>query len=359
MKKLLISFSVLALTTLSAVGELVYHEASQFKIIGKATEATKNVYNRLPDSLETKIRSELWELGRNNAGIAVRFRSDAVEIGAKWKVWMVRNMNHMTPTGIRGLDLYCLQDDGSWLFVNSGRPSVKAKSEATFMKNMTRKMREYMLYLPLYDGIDSLEIGVDSLATILQPVANVPVEEKPIVWYGTSILQGGCANRPGMAGSNIIERRLNREIINLGFSGNGRLDPEVAEVIASVDASMYIMDMVPNNTAEQLKEKIEKFYIILRNARPNIPILLVENPQFPNMNFSTEVNSQVRAKNVVLKDFYDKLRKAGDKNVHFVSSDGMIGYDAEATVDCYHFTDLGFMRFADYMTPILQQFLKK
>ena len=218
--------------------QLVYHDASKFPLLGKATEATGARYERLPDSLKNISRAPLWNLSRNSAGMAIRFRSNSTTIAAKWETLINFHMNHMTDTGAKGLDLYCLQKNGEWRFVNSGRPGGKT-NQATIIANMRPEEREYMLYLPLYDGLVSLSIGVDSLATIDQPLIDYPIRKKPVVFYGTSILQGGCASRPGMAHTNIISRRLNRECINLGFSGNALLDLEVAKVIAEVDASVF------------------------------------------------------------------------------------------------------------------------
>ena len=122
--------------------------------------------------------------------------------------------------------------------------------------------REYMLYLPLYDGLISLSMGVDSLATISQPLVDYPIHKNPVVFYGTSILQGGCASCPGMAHTNIMSRRLNRECINLGFSGNAFLDLEVAKVIAEVETSVFVLDFGPNASVSQMKERLETFYRI-------------------------------------------------------------------------------------------------
>ena len=246
---------LLAVTVANA--QIVYHDAAVFPLLGKATESTLTRYERLPDSLQNISRKPLWELGRNSAGLAVRFRSNSTCIAAKWEVLNNFSMNHMTPTGIKGLDLYCLQD-GKWIFAGSGRPQGKA-STATIVKNMLPEEREYLLYLSLYDGVTSLAIGVDSLSEIGQPVVDLPIRTKPIVFYGTSILQGGCASRPGMAHTNILERKLNRECINLGFSGNALLDLEIADVIAGVDASLFVLDFLPNATVEQMNERAEKF----------------------------------------------------------------------------------------------------
>lgn len=358
MKRFCLLFMLLLALCVAATAQLRYHEATQFKIIGQPVPDEKRVYTRLPDSLKGKIRDELWSLGQNTAGMAVRFRTDARQINVRWKNRSVFNMNHMTATGIRGLDLYCLQDNDEWIFVNSAKPMERLANKSKIIENLDGKEHEYMLYLPLYEGIDSLEIGVEETAIISKPRVALPVEAKPVVWYGTSITQGGCASRPGMAATNIVERRLNRVVVNLGFSGNGRLDPEVAEIMAKHDAGLYIMDMLPNCTSDLINEKIGRFYSILRKAHPDTPILLVENPIFPPTRFDSDMRKKINEKNATLAKFYKKLRASGDKNVYLVSSAGMIGKDNEGTVDGIHFTDLGFERCADYMTPIIKSQLK-
>lgn len=159
----------------------------RFSSFRKSYRITLTRYERLPDSLRNISRKPLWELGRNSAGLAVRFRSNSTRIAAKWEVLLNRNMNHMTPTGIKGLDLYCLQD-GKWLFAGSGRPQGKV-NEATIVKDMLPEEREYLLFLSLYDGVTSLSIGIDSLSQISGPATELPVRKKPVVFYGTSILQ--------------------------------------------------------------------------------------------------------------------------------------------------------------------------
>lgn len=346
---------------LSAAGqpaeELDYHDAARLKVIGLCDVASSSPFCRLPDSLESKVRGELWELARNNAGVAVRFSTDATRITVRWTVWMNRWMNHMTATGIRGLDLYCL-DGGQWKFINSARPTRSASNESTLVSGLQAATREYMLYLPLYDGVDSLQIGVNSGAQVSQPAVDSPKTGKPVVWYGTSIVQGGCASRPGMAATSIVSRKLNREVINLGFSGNGRLDPEVAEVMAAVDAGLYIIDALPNLTADQLSQRLERFYGILRESRPDTPILLVENPPFPSVGYDASTREEIEREDSILRDFYLKFRQQGDSNVHFMSTQGMLGDDAEGTVDCNHFTDLGFMRCASLMVPAISRLIE-
>lgn len=330
----------------------VYHDADAFPLLGKATDATLTRYERLPDSLRHISRPSLWNLGRNSAGLAVRFRSNSTAIAARWSVRDNAGMNHMTPTGIKGLDLYCLTDSGKWVFAGSGRPYGK-DNEAVIVSNMKPAEREYMLYLSLYDGVTSLSIGIDSLAEIGQPEVNLPVRKKPVVFYGSSILQGGCASRPGMAHTNILERWLNRECINLGFSGNALLDLEIAEVMAAVDASVFVLDFVPNATVEQMKERARKFYSIIRARHPHTPVLFVEDPIFTHSPFDTEIAREIKEKNETLRAIFRSLEQQGEQHIYFLSSRDIIGHDGEATVDGVHFTDLGFMRYAKVLYPIL------
>lgn len=337
--------------------QLTYHDASNFPLLGKATENTGARYERLPDSLKNFSRAPLWNLSRNSAGMAIRFRSNSSQIAVKWEVLSNNHMNHMTDVGVKGLDLYSLEEGNNWRFVNSGRPAGK-NNQATIITNMPPKEREFMLYLPLYDGIVSLAIGVDSLSSLDQPIIGSPICEKPVAFYGTSILQGGCASRPGMAHTNIISRRLNRECINLGFSGNALLDLEVAKVMAEVDASVFVLDFVPNASVEHMKERMETFYRIIRSKHPNTPIVFVEDPLFTHTRYDQRIAKEVENKNQMLRQIFNKLKQEKEKNITLVSSKEMLGDDGEATVDGIHFTDLGMMRYADLMTPVIRKLIK-
>ncbi len=360
--KTLISITVALLTALSAsAGDLKWFAADTLPLLGKGIDpaSTAMRYQRLPDSLKNKVkRDAVYYLGTNSAGMAIRFASDAPYINVKWKSLYKNAMNHMTPTGIRGLDLYAMTPDSSWTFVNSARPDLANKNTSTtVIANMDPVMREYMLYLPLYDGIDSLYIGIDSDYRLLQPSIALPEVEKPVVMYGTSILQGGCANRPGMAHSNILRRRLNRDMLNFGFSGNGQLDLEVAEVLAAVpNPSMYILDFVPNVNEAQIDTLMIPFVEIIEKAHPGIPILFVEDPRFPHGRFDHKMRHEVDYRNFLTKEKYDQLA-ARYPNLHFLSSYDMVGHDHEAYVDGIHFTDLGFKRYADLLEPILRKLI--
>lgn len=352
MKKIILSMS-LCLLSITMWGQIVYYDAAGFPLLGKATNHTITHYERLPDSLENKIRPSLWELGRCSAGLAVRFRSNSSAIAAKWEVLYDQKMSHMNPTGVKGLDLYALVD-GKWRFVNSGRPQGK-NNTATIISNMHPLEREYMLYLSLYDCVTSLKIGIDSTSTISQPQVQLPVREKPVVCYGTSIQQGCSATRPGMAHTNILSRWLNREFINLGFSGNAQLDFEIADVVAGVDASLYILDFVPNSSVRQIEEKTNKFYSIIRDKHPQTPILFVENPVYTHGLFDQRAGKDVEDKNKVLNIVFNSLKTHGEKNIYLLSAKDILGTDGEATIDGIHFTDVGFMRYARLLLSMINK----
>lgn len=325
--------------------EMTAHDASAFPVIGTLAPDASKAYSRLPDAMADTVRPELRDLGYNSAGLAIRFRSDAEAIGAQWRSLKMFNMNHMTPTGIRGVDLYVLQDDSTWTTVGSGRPAMREHTtRSLIMPDMPRRMREYMLYLPLYDGVDSVYILTDSAAVVEAPAVDLPRRGRPVVMYGSSILQGGCASRPGMVHTSILGRMLNRDVVNLGFSGNARLDPAVAELMASADASVYVLDELPNCTAEMLEERLEPFYRTLRRSHPVTPIIFVESPMFPASRFSTEVFETLTHKNEVHRAIFERLR-AEDPNIYYMTAEEVLS-DPEATVDNYHFTDTGFAGFA-------------
>jgi len=353
-------FCSLACISLSAQ-DFVYTDASGFHVYGKAIDNSFPQYGRLPEYLEAELaavnRSPVWELGGNSAGLYIRFRTDSPDIRARWTVTINRSMNHMTDTGCKGLDLYTL-DGGVWRFAGSGRPSRERENDQPLLESTDGTMREYMLYLPLYDGIEKLEIGVREGSVLAQSSVVWPLRKGKVVMYGTSILQGGCASRPGMAFTSIISRRLGVEVVNLGFSGNGRLDYEIARLMAQVeDPAVFVLDEVPNSHEEMVKSNGETFFHILRDAHPDVPVIFVENALYPHMRYNKFFYRVVTDGNRAQKELYEKLRKAGEKRIYYVPADKLIGTDGEGTVDGVHFTDLGMMRYSDILIPVLKKCL--
>lgn len=336
---------------------LKYYNAAELPVLGKIYPDSLPHYSRMPEFLKPTVRKALWNLGQNSSGMAIRFRTNSTVISSKWEVAYNNSMSHMSPTGIKGLDLYCWTD-GQWRFVKSAQPTGKSNN-TVIISGMKPIEREYILYLPLYDGISSLEIGVDTNASLGSPLLSVPSREKPVVFYGSSIMQGACASRPGMASSNIISRRLNVETINLGFSANAFIDYEIAEMMADVDAAAFILDFVPNASVGQIKDRTACFLGILRAKHPHTPVIFVEDPVFAHSLFDCNIAKEVADKNSMLDKVFRDMEKAGWKDIYLVKSDKMLGDDGEATVDGIHFSDLGFTRYAGLIIPVLQKVIMK
>ncbi len=327
-------------------------------IEGKGWEDTKARYDRLPAKAEKIVRAPVWNLATNSAGLRVRFVTDATEIRARWRVRDAARtaLPHMPATGVSGLDLY-VRDAGEWRWVGAGRPGSDASHEATLARGLAAgPRREFLLYLPLYNGVESVELGLPA-AAVLEPAPTRDAGRKPIVFYGTSILQGGCASRPGMAYPAIIGRRLDHPTVNLGFSGNGKSEPELAALLAEIDAAAFVLDSLPNLDVAQAKERVEPFIRVIRAARPDTPIILVENLAYADAGFVERRRAKVAEVNAHLRAIYERLVKAGDRRLHYVPASLLLGGDGEDTVDGTHPTDLGFLRMAEGMTPILSEAL--
>ncbi len=333
----------------------IYHDAMEFPVIDKYHQ--EHNYNRLPEKFKATVRPEVWALSLNSAGIAIRFRSNASSISAKWKVKNNASMNHMTATGIKGLDLYALVNN-NWQFVNSGIPDNSGSSERTLLNGEQSVEREYLLFLPLYDGVDSLSIGVNTGAEITQPARQLLLEKKPIVYYGSSIAQGGCASRPGMAYTNILVRKLQRPVINFGFSGNGMFETNVGEALCETDPALFVIDCNPNTTPDLIHERAVKLVQQIRTCKPGVPILLVENFMYESAFFTPSVKEIALKKQAELKKAYADLQKLGMKNLYYMTGENFIGEDHEGTVDGVHPTDVGMERFAAHILPTLQKLTK-
>ncbi len=261
-------------------------------------------------------------------------------------------MPHMPASGVSGIDLY-LHRDGRWHFLGNGRPKEYPANTAELVTDLKSSESTYRIYFPLYNGVASLEIGVPDGATIRVVEPNND-KSSPIVIYGTSITQGGCASRPGMSYPAIVGRRLSVPVINLGFSGNGKSEPEVARLLAELEASAFVLDPLPNLYSEQVAERMPKFIKIIRGRHPDTPILLMESPLFPNVPFSKVSGERVNSSNGRLRDLYEARVAAGDRHIWLVPACDFTADGGEATVDGIHPTDVGFLKLADAVESSLR-----
>jgi len=324
--------------------DIRWHDARSLTVEGQGWTGTESPYDRLPAGARSLVREAVWNLSRHSAGLRIRFTSDATFITVRWT--LIKEglaMPHMPATGASGIDLYA-REDGRWIFVGNGRPTGLA-NEAEFK---LPESSEYALYLPLYNGVSRVELGAYKTRFFKPSEPTAEERGKQVVFYGTSITQGGCASRPGLAATSIAGRRLDVPVINLGFSGNGRMEPELARLLGELDPAVYVLDCLWNMTPEMVTERVEPFVRILREARPNTPIVLAEDSHF--MDRPTEDGE-------ILREIYRKLKAEGDEHLHLLDNTGMLGSDTEGTVDRCHPNDLGMMRqaevFVDFLGPLL------
>lgn len=327
-----------------------------FGIQGKGWKGDSLSFNRLPASAKGVVREPVWNLSSNTAGMYVRFSTNSTTIKARWSLTSENiAMNHFAATGVSGLDLYVRQDDGAWHWLGVGRPE-EMENTVSLVEGLDEGTRDYMLYLPLYNGVHFVKIGVSEGSTIK---AVAPDTRKPIVFYGTSITQGGCASRPGMCTTALLGRYFDREIINLGFSGNGRMEPELASLLAELDPLIYFIDCLPNLQAEQVKERVEPFVTILREAHSDTPIVLAEGIIYNNAFLLEKRRLRNSDSRKALRIAYENLLAQGNRKLYYQISEGQLGSDGEGTVDGTHPTDLGFYRQANVYQLLLERIIQE
>lgn len=344
--------------------ELDWHDVRTLGVEGQGwPEAEcKAPFDRLPARAEGVVRGAVWQLSRSAAGLCVRFVTDAPTIHARWTLTSDRlAMPHMAATGVSGLDLYARPADGAgapWRWLAVGQPKAEGRDQtAVLVTGLPPGRREYLLYLPLYNGVAALELGVPGSHGLGAAPPRPKERRQPIVFYGTSITHGACASRPGMVHTAILQRRYDRPVINLGFSGNGKMEPEVGDLLAELDAAVYVIDCCPNLTPEETAARTEPLVGQLRRARPDVPIVLVEDRRYADAWLLGGRRERNDGNHRALAAACERLRAAGVQGLHYLAGDDLLGDDGDGTVDASHPNDLGFARqaaaFATVLDPIL------
>ena len=332
--------------TLDANGKIVWYNAELLGVEGKGWTDTESYYDRLPLKAKGVVREPVWNLSHDSAGMSVSFKTGSDTLYVRWDLTETENlaMPHMPATGVSGIDLYARDNTGKLKFCANGRPK-EGSNQATFVLPPSE---EFVLYLPLYNGLKQLQIGIpqNKILSKLPPAS----PNQSIVFYGTSITQGGCASRPGMAATTIVGRVLDAPVINLGFSGNGRMEAEMAELLSELDPAVYVLDCLWNMSYEMVSERLEPFVNKLRESRPDTPILLVEDSSVKNV---------PTPKGDILRQIYAQLQAQGVQGLYLLPNTDMLGEDSDGTVDGCHPNDLGMARqaavFVKCLGPILKQ----
>ncbi|MEY2881094.1 MAG: hypothetical protein RLZZ15_3474 [Verrucomicrobiota bacterium] len=341
----------------AAAAKLDWHDVTAWGVEGREwiDQPRARWFDRFPAAAEKTVTSAVWNLSRDSAGMVVRFKTDATSIHVHYKLRKAKlEQPHMPATGVSGLDLYARDAAGKWRWVMVAKPTTQ-EVRAEIIKDLAPGFREFAAYLPLYNGVESLEIGVPPGSKFegLAPRA------KPIVFYGTSITHGACASRPGMVHPAILGRRFDLPTVNLGFSGNGRMDAAVGDFLTQIDAAVYVIDCLPNMQPAQVREKCVPLVKRLRAAKPDTPIILVEDRRMTNDWILPARAKHHTDNHAALREAFVALQNDGVKNLFYIPGDHLYGDDTEGATDASHASDLGFMRQADVMEPVLRVALKK
>ena len=333
---------------------LQWNDAKDWGVEGKGFSNTENFYDRLPANAKGVVRDAVWNLSRHSAGLSVQFKTDATTIHVDHKVTSkTLAMPHMPATGVSGLDLYAKDEQGDWRWVSVTKPTTQLTKTA-IVQNLKPGFREYRIYLPLYNGTEHLKIGVGTDCKF-EPVE--PRQEKPIVFYGTSITHGACASRPGMPHPAILGRRLNRPIINLGFSGNGKLEKEVGEFLVKLDPAVYVLDCLPNMNSREVAERTKPMIAQLRATHPEVPIVMVEDRIYANSWIMPAREKKNKSNRDAFRFAYQTMLDEGVRNLYFVNGETLLAANSDDTTDGSHPSDLGFFNQANALEPTLREAL--
>lgn len=349
----LISTMISSETSAQETKDLRFTPATTLNLTGQVYPSA-NPYDRLDTTAFPEMPSRVKQLLTNSAGLMVCFSTNSSSIGAKWTVTKQRAGNNMTPIAHKGLDLYIKTNSG-WQYAGVGRPGG-ITNEAMIVKNLPAGVKECMLYLPLYDAVSDVEIGVDTNSTLEK--MPLPFAKKILV-YGSSIVQGASASRPGMTYTAQLARQMGLHFINMGVSGSAKMEKAVADAVAGAEADAFLLDCIPNSTTTEIKERTAYLVKTIRAKHPNAPIIVMQTVIREGGYFDTRIGAAVSSQNRAITAEINALKKGGMKNLYFITAEDLLGHDHEATVDGTHPTDLGFYRMATFLKPVLTEILSK
>ena len=328
-------------------------------------EENGHAFYRLPKTMtEAEINAGALSLANHTSGVCVRFRSDTPELVIRAKLANSCDMSHMPRAGSMGFDTYRKLPGGELLYNRTIKPAPgTVELETECGKNPDGLLCEWVVNFPLYGGVEKVEIGLKEGCMILPPLPHrVP---HPVLFYGSSITQGGCASRPGNAYSSMLCRQVDAEQINLGFSGNGKGEIAVAKAIGGLKLSAFIMDYDHNApTPEHLEATHEPFFRAVRKAQPDLPVIILSmcdiRSYILHSNNPGTTESTAADRREIIRRTWQHAVDAGDRNVYFIDGETLFGkkmYDA-CTVDGCHPNDLGFYRMFKHVLPVLKTALK-
>ncbi len=313
-----------------------------FRVYGLIYEGDGFV--RMPQDVASNVNDGVALLNDNTAGGRVRFATDSPDVSIRVQMRNVGKMPHFPLTGSVGFDLYC-----GHIYTGTFTPpfDIVDRYTSTVCRESTA-MSDMVLDFPLYSGVKKLEIGLREGAA-LRAGREYRVKT-PVVYYGSSITQGGCASRPGNSYQSVVSRLLDCDFVNLGFSGSARGEDAIAEYIAGLNMSAFVYDYDHNAPSpEHLERTHAKMFRTIRERNPELPVVMMTRPD-PRFSDNAE-----KCRAIIMKTYTDALA-AGDKNVYFLDGRSFVR-DGDGTVDGSHPNDLGFRYMAEAVGGLLKGLL--
>ncbi len=325
-----------------------------FKVYGLMFPENENdVFHRMSYEVAKTVNEGVDTLNHHSAGGRVKFRTNSPYIVIRASMPAIGKMPHFAFTGSAGFDMYKTEGGADW-YIDTFVPPIDIQNGYESKKETgLNEETDITIHFPLYSRVKSLEIGIKVGSTL--KAADGYKYDVPVVYYGSSITQGGCASRPGMAYENIISRELNCDHVNLGFSGSAKGEDTVAEYIAGLKMSVFVYDYDHNApSAEHLEKTHHRMYKIIREKQPELPIIMVSAP-------NGRPNAAWKHRRDIIKASFDEAKANGDQNVWFIDGSEMMRFPGgnEGTVDNCHPTDLGFRRMADCIGAAVKEALEK
>ncbi|MBQ8674459.1 MAG: hypothetical protein IJ511_10570 [Bacteroides sp.] len=349
---ILMLLPLLSLQAAGKGGKTVYTDAAALTVVNRPQEGGPAL-QRTDTERYPALDGLLKEYMTYTTGLAVAFRTDSRNIHVRWTTAEKATSVNTTLIVQSGMDLY-IRKDGRWTFAGVATPTWQENHEAPVVCNMEEGTKECLLYLPLFNRLEKLEIGVDEGADIA-PLER-PFKGKVTV-IGSSITHGASASRPGLAYPAILERSLGMEFANLGACGLCRLDTVFADMAGDTDADALLIDAFSNPSPEQIRERLLPFVERIRKRQPDIPLIFLQTEVRETGNFDLKKRAYEERKRRAAEEGMESLLKAGYKGIHFINPGMPLGSDHEATTDGVHPTDVGFNRITEALLPQLRSIL--
>jgi len=333
---------------------ITYVPATNLQIVGKV-DATPQAFHRIDTASFPLLPAAVKRRVVQSGGLAISFTTNSTSVYVKWCTKETTVSATMTAVAYRGLDLYIKNDAGFWQYAGVARPRAGQTCAATtIVQGMDTREKECLLYLPLYDETVRLEVGVDQGASL--EAGPYPFEKRVLV-YGSSIVQGAAASRPGLAYPARLARETGIDFLNLGMGGSAKMEKVVADMLATLPVDAFVLDCVPNSTPDQIRQRTSYLIASIRMKHPKAPIIVMQSVIRERGYFNLRSGERVRLQNEYIKEEVSKLKEKGVDDLYFVSSEGFLGHDHEGSVDGTHPNDLGFDRMIQKIKPVLMEIL--